>query len=65
MDIGSGIATCGTVLGVVAVAFKILPSKKSGDFPCADHSGVCKSIAAIEEMLKEVRTDIKHLIERK
>ena len=74
MDIGSGIAIGSTVLGTVAVTFKIFDRKKScnegGQISvCAEHSGVKATLENIketgerhEEWLKSISSDLKKLL---
>lgn len=72
MDLGSGVAVGTLCVSVGAVCITAIRSKSNGNGNgktkqpyCQEHSGVCTSIENIEEMLKEVRTDIKHLLEKK
>ncbi len=72
MDIGSGILGGSTILGTVAVVFKIFTSKKneSGKL-CAEHSGLLAGIKSIkesqdrhEQWLCDIGHDIKKLLTR-
>jgi len=74
MDIGTGIAIGSTVIGTVAVVFKLFDYRKScsGNNShkfCAEHSGVVECLENIEKgqerhegWLKDISGDVKCLL---
>ena len=65
MDIGSGIATGSTVLGTVAVIFKILDSRKpsgSDNVVCKDHSGVCATLKDLDTWMGKIEKKLDRVL---
>lgn len=67
MDIGTGIATGSSVLGLVAIVFKVFPSSKNGNGKthCEDHSGVCANLESLDAWLNKIEAKLDRVIEGK
>ena len=64
MDIGAGIAIASGVFGIVAVVWKILPSK-DGKQHCDAHSGVCATLESLDAWLNKIERKLDRVIEER
>jgi hypothetical protein len=66
MDIGSGILGASTILGGVAVVFKIFTPNGNGKIKhCEDHSGVCAKQDGFDAWLNKIEAKLDKAIERR
>lgn len=70
MDIGTGIAVGSSVLGAVAIIFRVFPANKntnesSSHNQCSQHAAIVAQHADMNDWLYKIETKLDRVIERR
>lgn len=65
MEIGTGIAIGGSVIGAVAVIFKIFGDTKSTHNQCSQHSAIVAKFDDMSSWLEKIEKKLDRVIERR
>lgn len=65
MEIGSGIAIGASVIGVVAVIFKIFGESKSTHHQCSQHYAIVAKFDDMNTWLEKIEKKLDRVIERR
>jgi hypothetical protein len=64
MDLGAAITASAAIFGIVAVIYKLVPSKNPNDH-CPEHSGVCENLTTLESWLNKIEGKLDRVIEQR
>lgn len=65
MEIGTGIAIGGSIIGAVAVIFKIFGESKSTHNQCSQHSAIVARFDDMNTWLEKIESKLDRVIERR